>query len=160
MQVIENFLPQNQFLQIKDILTGDHDFPWYYTDGVAKEGIDDGYFFSHAFYDNNAQESKFFGNIVMPILGHMNFSYLIRAKANLYTKHSSQNPHDFHRDHPEKHSVALYAVNTNNGYTLFKDGAKVESIENTLLIFDGGLEHASVPQTDEKIRVNININII
>lgn len=160
MQIIKDFLPQNQFLQIKDILTGVHDFPWYYTDYVAKEGLDDGYYFVHWFYKDNLQESKYFANVLMPVLGHMNFSYLIRAKTNLYTRHQFQNPHGFHRDHPEKHSVALYSVNSNNGYTLFKDGTKVESVENTLLIFNGDLEHASVPQTDEKIRVNININLI
>jgi|TARA_R100000030_G_scaffold27824_1_gene20279 hypothetical protein len=158
MQIIKDFLPQNQFLEIKNILTGGDNFPWYYGEGVAKKNVNDGYFFGHMFYMNNTQESKYFANVVMPIIGHMNFSYLIRAKANLYTKHELQDPHGFHVDFPEEHSVALYSVNTNNGYTLFKDDTRVESVENTLVIFDGNLEHASVPQTDQNIRVNININ--
>ena len=37
---------------------------------------------------------------------------------------------------------------------------EVASIENQILIFDGKLEHCSVSQTDEKFRINININII
>jgi len=54
----------------------------------------------------------------------------------------------------------LYSVNTNNGYTLFKDGKKVLSLANQAVVFDGKMSHSSVAQTDESIRVNININFI
>ena len=63
-----------------------------------------------------------------------------------------------HRDFPKSHMVGLYSVNTNNGYTLFKDGTKVKSIENQMVIFDGKREHCSVAQTDTNVRVNVNIN--
>ena len=64
-----------------------------------------------------------------------------------------------HTDTPQKHMVALFSINTNNGYTLFENGDKVASVENQLVLFDGSLKHCSVAQTDENIRVNININI-
>ena len=64
-----------------------------------------------------------------------------------------------HTDLPEKHQVALYSVNTNNGYTLFENGDKAPSVENQLVLFDGSLKHCSVAQTDENLRINININL-
>ena len=65
-----------------------------------------------------------------------------------------------HVDFPQKHRVALFSVNTNNGYTLFDNGEKIQSIENQLVIFDGALKHCSVAQTDTNVRVNINLNIV
>ena len=47
-----------------------------------------------------------------------------------------------------------------NGYTLFENGDKFESKENTLLLFDGHLKHCSVAQIDSNLRINININYI
>ena len=38
-------------------------------------------------------------------------------------------------------------------------GTSFNSKENQLIVFNGLLEHCSVAQTDEKIRVNVNINI-
>ena len=64
----------------------------------------------------------------------------------------------FHVDRYDSHMVGLYSVNTNNGYTLFEDGTKVESVENQMVIFDGKRKHCSVAQTDTKLRINININ--
>ena len=64
-----------------------------------------------------------------------------------------------HVDQPTKHTVALFSVNTNNGYTLFENGEKVVSVENQLVMFDGSIRHCSVAQTDENLRVNININL-
>ena len=66
--------------------------------------------------------------------------------------------HEFHIDDKIKHKVALFTVNTNNGYTEFENGEKIPSIENTLALFDGNVKHRSVVQTDENLRINININ--
>ena len=41
-----------------------------------------------------------------------------------------------------------------------EDGTKLESIENSLVVFNGDIKHRSVGQTDENIRVNINIDWI
>ena len=44
--------------------------------------------------------------------------------------------------------------------TEFENGKIVESKENTLLLFNGNIKHRSVSQTDENLRVTININLI
>ena len=57
-----------------------------------------------------------------------------------------------------EHTVALFSLNTNNGYTEFENGKKIKSEENSLVIFPGHLKHRSVNQTDENKRINLNIN--
>jgi hypothetical protein len=158
IKLIDNFLEKNVFNNIKEILTNDK-FCWYYQSTVGNKNDYTDFFFCHFLFENDQQVSPSFSNILMPILGKLNFNYLIRAKINLYTKKDKIIKTAFHKDFNEKHTVALYSVNTNNGYTLFKNNQKIYSKENQLIIFNGSLEHCSVAQTDEKIRINININI-
>ena len=54
--------------------------------------------------------------------------------------------------------VAIYYVNTNNGYTLFKNNKKVMSEKNKLVIFDANTEHASTTCTNQDYRIVINFN--
>ena len=110
-------------------------------------------------YYDNQQKSSYFNKILMPILGNLNFNYLHRAKVNCYTKKHKHIKTVMHTEMVEIHTVALFSVNTNNGYTLFENGEKVVSVENQLVLFDGSIKHCSVAQTDENLRVNININL-
>jgi len=158
MKTIDNFLDYNTFLNIQKLLLGS-DFPYYYQPAVANKEDNSDFYFNHIFYFNNQQQSTSFGDVVLPILGKYGFKKLLRAKCNLYTKKEKQIQNAFHLDFETPHTVLLYSVNTNNGYTLFKSGEKIYSKENQLIIFNGLLEHCSVSQTDEKVRVNVNINI-
>ena len=163
MQVIPNFIEDRQVQQdIKNTLTKGRQIPYYYEDYVGDESDDsDFYFVHHLFHidDNNVPVcSQMFTRILTPILGRLNFNYLMRTKINLYTKKSKFIQTKMHIDNTQPHMVGLYSINTNNGYTLFEDGTKVESIENQMVIFDGSRKHCSVAQTDTNIRVNININ--
>ena len=56
---------------------------------------------------------------------------------------------------------AVIYVNTNNGYTEFKDGEevrKVESVANRMVFFDAELSHRGVSSTDSRYRCVINFN--
>ena len=48
-------------------------------------------------------------------------------------------------------------MNSNDGGTWTEDGI-IDSVENRLLIMSGDVEHASITQTDEKVRILYNIN--
>ena len=159
IKTIDNFLEINTFLNIKKLLLGFH-FPYYYQEAVANNEDTSDFYFNHTFYLNDQQQSSSFADVVLPIIGKHGFKKLLRAKCNLYTRKEKQIPNAFHVDFETPHTVLLYSVNTNNGYTMFKSGEKIYSKENQLIIFDGLLEHCSVIQTDEKIRVNVNINIV
>ena len=159
MKVINNFLKNKEvFKDIQNILLGDN-FPYYYNDHTARPTDKSDYFFVHTLYDDDQQQSTYFNRILMPIIGHLEYTYLQRAKINCYTKKAKHIKTGMHVDRPTKHTVALFCVNTNNGYTLFENGEKVVSVENQLVVFDGSIKHCSVAQTDENLRVNININL-
>jgi|TARA_Y100001937_G_C7127638_1_gene335601 hypothetical protein len=158
MQLIENFLPKDIFLNIQNKMLGPT-MPWFHQphSTIDSDRTDD-FYFTHNFYADGTQRSELFQQIIHPILGHLEFNYLLRARGRLLTIQQTQVQHSFHVDDTIKHTVALYSVNTNNGHTLFENGEKSYSKENTLLIFDGSLKHATVPQTDTSVRVNINFN--
>ena len=160
IDVLDNFIQdKNVFLDIKNILLSSS-FPYYYNNYVAdKKDVGD-YYFVHMLYNQGQQKSNYFNQVLMPILGRLNFNYLYRAKVNCYTKKPKQLKTGMHTDVPEQHMVALYSINNSNGYTLFENGDKVLSIENQLVLFNGDIKHCSVAQTDENLRVNINLNLI
>ena len=51
-------------------------------------------------------------------------------------------------------------MNTNNGYTEFENGVKIESVANRLITFPAGMKHRGTSCTDKKIRVVINFNYL
>jgi hypothetical protein len=160
MQIIDNFLPKDVFEHIKTVLFGNN-FPWYYNDYVAsEEKVDDLFYFSHIFYNTDLGFEQISGTfpLIEPILKSIQPKELIRVKGNLYPALPEHRQDAFHKDYTFPHKGALYYLNTNNGYTLFEDGTKVDAVENRILFFDPTIPHASTRCTDGKIRVNINFN--
>jgi hypothetical protein len=158
--VIDNFLPKEQFLKIKDTLTGE-DFEWYYSKNVSspfhEKSRKEEFQFFHIFYNNHFPRTNF--EIILPIIAKIKPFSLIRIKANLLTRNEKIVTYPFHVDFTKKEiTTGIYYVNTNNGYTLFKDGTKIESIENRYVSFNTDLMHTGTSCTDEKIRVLINFN--
>lgn len=159
MKIIENYLDKNTFNKINSIITQSN-FSWYFAPYISYPNDNAGFMFNHTFYNENGITSNYFNDIIFPLLTQIKFTKLLRAKANLYTQNSNHIKHNYHIDDKDHvHQVALYSLNTNNGYTEFENGQKIESVENRLLIFDGQLTHQSVGQTDTKQRINLNINI-
>lgn len=160
MEIIKDFISEEKHKQIKAMLIGNGAFPYYYRDSTADKEDKSYFMFNHAlFFENQpTTNSSNILTIILPLLSKVKHEQLIRAKVNLYTKSVEPIITGFHIDQDEPHKVLLYSVNTNNGYTLFENGDKVPSVANQAVIFDGHLKHSSVTQTDENIRVNININ--
>jgi hypothetical protein len=156
-KVIDNFLDKEIFKKVKKELDN---IPWYYSETTGDGNDYSNFLFYHSLYGNKKVESEYyFNSILMPVLGKLNFNYLNRAKLNLYTNRDKHIKTSFHIDTKEPHIVALFAFNTNNGYTEFENKTKVHSKENTLILFPGHLTHRSINQTDKNIRINLNINL-
>ena len=51
-------------------------------------------------------------------------------------------------------------MNTNDGYTLFEDGTKVESVMNRLVTFPYTMKHAGTTCTNSPFRMVINFNYV
>jgi len=158
-KVIDNFLSDNEFSLVRDIMLGDS-IEWGYTPFVTEEYDDpkklNDFQFTHLFYSNGSPRSRWM-EVIDPLLQKINPSAIVRVKANLQPVTEKTHINDFHLDHKNFNGkVAIFYVNSNNGYTLFKDGTKIESIENRLLVFDGDLLHTGTTCTDQKVRVVIN----
>jgi hypothetical protein len=89
----------------------------------------------------------------------------MKAKANVNFVTSEIIEHGLHID-IEPHSLgeamttAIYYVNSNDGYTLFEDGTKVESVANRLVKFPCNTKHTGTSCTDQRYRMVINLNYI
>tara|TARA_R100001594_G_scaffold66391_1_gene100641 strand:+ start:78 stop:590 length:513 start_codon:yes stop_codon:yes gene_type:complete len=170
MKIIDNFLPQYQFKQLTNILLG-KEFSWYWNDRIIFPG-DDGYDpkdyqFTHIVYDKR-HPIRDDCSSHYPLIRDTFFSYLgvyecYKIKANLTPRTLFNKGGGWHVDFkhtPEIKNTAVYYLNTCNGYTKFKKGGKVKSVENRIVIFDSSLKHAGYTCTDQKRRVVINFNWI
>ena len=158
-EVIDNYLPQEQFEVIKNMMMG-KEFPWYYAPNVAGPNEDkyiNSMYFTHQFC-NDALVSSHLFDVLKPLIDKIGVKALVRVKGNLYTNVGSLLENDRHVDYDFPHKGAIFYINTNNGPTTLEDGTKIDSVENRILFFDPTKEHYSTHCTDQKVRVNININ--
>ncbi len=165
MKIIDNFLDDEFSKKLEDELINSN-FPWYCMNNITSDDNDNFAFF-HQFVEDTKINSDKYNDLVLPLINEIINQKLInidykceRIKANLYTNQTKQIKHNFHIDTKESHIVALYCVNTNNGYTELKTGEKIISKRNRLAIFDGQIQHKSVTQTDTKYRLNYNLNFL
>jgi hypothetical protein len=154
MKIIDNFIAKEEINEIETCLTGVY-FPWYYQNSVATEKNVDNFYFTHLLYDGGEQ-SKYF-NLIIPLLKKIKYKKIIRIKANLYPNINKKINHPKHVDYNFQHKGALYYINTNNGETIINN-KKIDSVRNRIVFFDSSKEHNSTTCTDQKIRLNININ--
>jgi len=168
-QVIDNFLPEEHFNDLYDLMIG-KGMIWNWNDVVDYKGGSKNQFqLTHTFYHPSKGFVSPLSDVVEPFIDILKVGCLIRIKANLTPRSEKNIESKFHYDHEFAGSklpdgtltsfTAIYYVNTNNGYTLFKDGNfKVDSVANRLVIFDSIKFHKGVRCSDEKRRVVINFN--
>ena len=178
-QIIDNALDSKYFEKIQEALMS-NEFPWFWTDKIEDEKYDtDRYYLTNQFYyhfqthRHEKSEEDYKANQkdaverstikywhLEPLISLLNPSDLVRVKANLYLRTDEIVHHDNHIDYEFEHTAAILYVNTNDGLTILEDGTECESIANRLLLFDATKPHHSTTCTDQKRRVNINVNFI
>lgn len=160
IQVIDNAVSVEDHQRIESTLLNAN-FPWFYnTNKVGKQFEDHlhNFQFTHKFYADYAVQSAFM-SLIEPILVKLNPSALVRIKANLNTVTEHMIVYEMHRDFESFDGwTAIYYVNTNNGYTVFENGKRVDSVANRLVVFPATLSHAGTSTTDQKVRSVINFN--
>ena len=165
IKVIDNFLDKDEFNLLKNVLAGDS-FPWfkskilseYGAKGPAIDEIENNQF-CHLFYHNFCPQSNFI-NILDPIITKINPAAIIRIKANLNTKTDKIIEHGFHLDYQgsQELKTSIFYINTNDGYTLFENNEKIESVENRFLEFNSNYFHTGTSTTNTSARIVINFN--
>ena len=160
--VIDNFLEENIFRQIQKYIVGPQ-IDWYYNDCVIDDKIPEdknNFQLVHLFYKNYSPTSQK-SNLVLPIVKKINPKAIIRIKANLTLRGDKIIEHGLHTDIDGYiGTTAVYYINTNDGYTKFENGEKVESVENRIVFFKSNLLHTGTNCTDIKNRVVINFNFV
>ena len=163
VKIIDNFLDKESFKHLQSFLLG-YDFAWHYNDFVDfRNEKTDSFMFTHTFYRWNEPCSAYY-NLLEPIIDKLDAYNLVRIKANLLTRATKPKTNVYHVDEPFKYSssskwtTAIFYMNTNNGYTKFENGTKVNSVANRLITFPMDMAHTGTYCTDEKTRVVINFN--
>lgn len=161
-KVFDNFLDESIFNNLTNKIFSNN-FPWYFNPKSDGRGFSNNFYFqyTHIFYDHlkGGINSVDF-DILKPLLDKLNVKKLHRVKVNSTTKTSKIIQYPFHRDQPDlKNSKAsILYLNTNNGYTIFKNKEKIKSIKNRLSTFKANEYHCASSCTDELRRLVININ--
>ena len=169
MQIQDNFLPHHEFEQIQRLLMSSN-FPWFFNTHTVYTDDNHNSFqfphFSHLFYNAWHVQSNHFEHL-QPFFKPLEVYSLQRLKANLLARTDKTFLNEFHVDEPtmasdklEKFTTAIFYINTNNGYTEFADGTKVESVANRMVTFPSNIEHRGTSCTDEKARIVINFNYL
>jgi hypothetical protein len=171
VEIIDEFLKKEEHSAIFTTLT-DVKFNWHYNNSVVykdkpSRSLND-FQFTHIFYRDNSQTSPYY-SVLAPLLRNLKSDVLVRAKANFRPSTPTIEVSDMHTDiayptmlrKPEVMSAmktAIYYLNTNDGYTLFEDGTKVESVANRVVVFPATMSHAGTTHTNTKYRIVINFN--
>jgi len=153
-ELIDNFLEPKDLKTIQDLFLGNK-IAWNCLDGAVSPN-DGNYQFVHVLYTQYSPCSPFF-DALGPIWQKLQPCSIVRSKANLNMKTIEHVESEYHTD-VDNCITAIYYVNTNNGYTEFQNGMKVDSIENRIVIFDSNEKHRAVTTTDTARRVVINFN--
>lgn len=154
MKIIDNFLDQKDFKAIQSLVLS-YTFTWNFSIvDVRSESIND-YHLSHVF----TPEDQFI-QATFPFIDKIKPEKILKIKANLQPRTSTNIVQSFHTDFPPEwnNRTGIFYLNTCDGYTLFSDETKVESVENRFVEFDGCIEHTGVTCTDAPGRFVINFN--
>ena len=167
MKITDNFLPDFEFISLQSTMYSP-EFYWSYTKGIV-DGQDDDFQFVHLFYtpkDGGQPCSDYWGNM-LNLVKKMKIQTLYRIKANLRTKTPNiieSTPYHNDMQHlnlnkNENHwTTSIFYMNTNNGYTKFEGGTKVESVANRLVSFPAYMNHTGTSCTNINNRIVINFN--
>jgi len=165
VEIIDNFLEESQFEALEQVMMYPH-IPWQYQNRIDTE-VEDGtrFMFCHRFYQTPQGASSGFLDMLGSTINKIDPLSLYRIKANLLTRTSTIIENEFHVDMGniseeklKQWTTSIFYINTNNGYTEFKDGTIVESVANRLVSFPADTWHRGTSCTDENIRVVINFN--
>lgn len=160
IKVFDNFLDKNSFKLIKNIMHS-NEFPYYINNVLPDKeyniDIKNNLQFTHSFIHNGTISSNFI-SVINPIIDKIGNDGFIRVKANINPKTDYIIEHGYHYDIDIKEKnvySAVYYLNTNNGYTKFKNNEIVNSVENRIVFFNNQ-SHTGSTCTDERFRSVIN----
>ena len=152
LEIIDDLLPQTNFDTISRVFAS-RQVAWTC---VYNDPTQTGVQFCHVLYAHFAPCSHIW-SVLEPIHPVMKPHAYLRVKANLQPKAEKIIQNNFHIDFANC-ITSIFYLNSNNGYTLFEDGTKIDSVANRLITFDSNLKHTGTTCTDQPTRMVINFN--
>ena len=156
IEVTDNFLTEEEFKNI-NLIYDPKFIPWSFQSVVHDTefigDIIDNWQLSYMIIPD-----CIFYNCLMPLFDKMDMDVHFRVKMNLNPRMSVIKEHGYHIDIPVPSKTAIFYINTNNGYTKFETGEKVESVANRIVTFPSNVKHTGTTCTDTKGRMVLNIN--
>lgn len=168
IDIIDNYMPDKEFWDLFNILKV-HNFDWHMSNVVDYKMDSTEQFdvwnmqFCHTFYARHEMRPSY--KIIMPFLMKLNPVAIIRIKANVSMATETIHQGGLHidvedDDAPDCCKTSILYMNTNDGYTVFEDGTKVESVMNRFVTFPHTLKHAGTTCTNAPFRMVINFNYV
>jgi len=163
IEVIDNFLPKDLFLDISDFFFSSK-FVWYWNEFKTEKGMKygselnelDDFQYIHPLYNFNKPVS----NVnIQAFIDALNMKHIVKAKANSTIRMNSIFRYGFHNDVGLSGcKTSIFYMNTNDGFTEFENGDRIESIANRMITFDSSLKHTGTSCTNKKRRIVLNFN--
>ena len=174
ISIQDNFLAEEEFVALRNIIINQN-FPWYFTPKPRKELFRDDFdsefdpgTFNHIVYEDNTPTSPLYESHFLSILAQLDCAILTRIRITFaslifpkpFRAERHQDIVDLKEAIAAKWTSSILYMNTNNGYTEFETGKKVESVENRLVTFPSEIHHCGISQTDEQTRILINFGYL
>ena len=156
MEVHDNFLLEDEFSSLKELLIGPW-FPWFYNNYAVQMG--DGHpKYKHEVYHAKSNPSSGYLSNFYPCLNKLGAKVLYRILVNSMPSSVECINTGYHTDGFPCNKTAILYINTNDGWTEFKNHGKVDCVANRMVVFDSTFEHAAVTSTNVDRRLVVNFN--
>ena len=164
VEVYDDYLPHRLYVNIHDYWMGKkdkgdiaHSCPWVIDNGSYQDHIQ----YVHMVYSNHMILTPGWETVI-PIIEEEDMVAIARIKGNAISKTDNLIVFpDYHCDFvPEIEYMftGIYYINSNDGYTLFENGEKVESVGNRFVRFPANMRHTGTTCTNADRRLLINFN--
>jgi hypothetical protein len=167
IKIYDNFLPEEKFKKLQEVLVLNEFFPIYLHDKVAASDDEENnwnWYGTHSFYLHNQPVSDYYYDVKDLLLDKVmeitNSRSLLRMRLNFYPYFEHLREHKPHQDGDFPLLAGIYCLNTCDGFTRLEDGTKIDSIANRFYTFEAHKYHNSSTTTNAKGRFNINFNLI
>ena len=183
IEVYDNFLPKEEFENLRDIIVWNFSLPLYFQPSVTAFDTNDNckdnglwnWYATHELYKDDdydsPRSSDFLDDYIfsphfksvydsfIPRFEEMGiYTRLQRIKINMYPYTTEVMEHDPHYDNEKEHRGALFSLNTCNGFTKLHEGTRIDSVANRLITFPYHYEHRGTTCTNKPYRMVINFN--
>ena len=183
IKIEDDYLPSSELKKIEELFVPHplglitSSIPWEFgmieDPDLGNKISHDNYHLCHHIYHSSSPTTgvdpivSSSAHVIIPIFfSKLDSIGILRIKSNLLMRTSEIIPHRFHTDYTtnppsnryDKVTTSIYYINSNDGYTEFEDGTRIESVANRLVTFPQYMKHRGTTCTDQPFRTVINFN--